>query len=141
MFKHSIYLFSGTKRTLYNKVKLGKVYLLCLYKIPLLNREAASQYIINYKQGRRNRISILPLPCFSFSSSVKCVDYQQNEINPHKRNDYPQLNGFTNRGKLRNKCNQVRCLSVLYKQLIPLLIEVCKLFSYSSKLIHALLSS
>ena len=35
----------------------------------------------------------------------------------------------------------MRCLSVLYKQLIPLLIEVCKLFSYNSKPIHALLAS
>ena len=29
----------------------------------------------------------------------------------------------------------------LHKQLIPLLLEVCKLFSYSSKPIHALLAS
>jgi len=32
-------------------------------------------------------------------------------------------------------------LSAFYKQLIPLLLEVCKLFSYSSKPIHALLAS
>ena len=32
-------------------------------------------------------------------------------------------------------------LSVFYKQLIPLLVEICKLFSFSSKLRHALLAS
>jgi len=32
-------------------------------------------------------------------------------------------------------------LSVSYKELIPLLLEVCKLFSYTSKPIHALLAS
>ncbi|AVV27015.1 hypothetical protein CEP85_12475 [Prevotella melaninogenica] len=32
-------------------------------------------------------------------------------------------------------------LSAFYKQLIPLLLEVCKLFSYTSKPIHALLAS
>ncbi len=32
-------------------------------------------------------------------------------------------------------------LSAFYKLLIPLLLEVCKLFSYTSKPIHALLAS
>ena len=32
-------------------------------------------------------------------------------------------------------------LSAFYKQLIPLLLEVCKLFLYTSKPIHALLAS
>ena len=32
-------------------------------------------------------------------------------------------------------------LSAFYKQLIPLLLEVCKLFSYTSKPIDALLAS
>ncbi len=32
-------------------------------------------------------------------------------------------------------------LSAFYKLLIPLLFEVCKLFSYTSKPIHALLAS
>jgi len=32
-------------------------------------------------------------------------------------------------------------LSAFYKQLIPLLLEVCKLFSYTSKPIYALLAS
>ena len=32
-------------------------------------------------------------------------------------------------------------LFVSYKELIPLLLEVCKLFSYTSKPIHALLAS
>ena len=32
-------------------------------------------------------------------------------------------------------------LSAFYKQLIPLLLDICKLFSYSSKPIHALLAS
>jgi len=35
----------------------------------------------------------------------------------------------------------MRCLSVLYKQLILLLVDICKLFLYSSKPIHALLAS
>ena len=35
----------------------------------------------------------------------------------------------------------MRWLSVFYKQLIPLLVEVCKLFSLDSKPIHALLAS
>ena len=35
----------------------------------------------------------------------------------------------------------MRWLSVFYKQLIPLLVEICKLFLSSSKLIHALLAS
>ena len=35
----------------------------------------------------------------------------------------------------------MRWLSVFYKQLIPLLVEVCKLFLSSSKPIHALLAS
>ena len=43
--------------------------------------------------------------------------------------------------KLHDKRIYVRCLSVVYKQLIPLLIDVCKLFSCGSKLIHALLGS
>mgnify|MGYP007038152922 CR=1 FL=1 len=33
------------------------------------------------------------------------------------------------------------CLSVFYKQLIPLLFDICKLFSITSKPIHALLAS
>ena len=32
-------------------------------------------------------------------------------------------------------------LSAFYKQLIPLLLDICKLFSYNSKPIHALLAS
>ena len=32
-------------------------------------------------------------------------------------------------------------LSAFYKQLIPLLLYICKLFSYTSKPIHALLAS
>ena len=32
-------------------------------------------------------------------------------------------------------------LSAFYKQLIPLLLDICKLFSYTSKPIHALLAS
>ena len=43
-------------------------------------------------------------------------------------------------GKIHDKCNQVRWLSVLYKQLILLLVEVCKLFSCYPKPIHALLA-
>ena len=35
----------------------------------------------------------------------------------------------------------MRWLSVLYKQLIPLLVEICGLFLSSSKPIHALLAS
>ena len=35
----------------------------------------------------------------------------------------------------------MRWLSVFYKQLIPLLVEICKLFLSSSKPIHALLAS
>ena len=35
----------------------------------------------------------------------------------------------------------MRCLFVFYKQLIPLLVDICKLFSFSSKPIHALLAS
>ena len=35
----------------------------------------------------------------------------------------------------------MRWLSVLYKQLIPLLVEICKLFLHNSKPIHALLAS
>ena len=53
----------------------------------------------------------------------------------------PQLEDFRMGDKLHDKRNYVRCLSVVYKQLIPLLIEVCKLFSYGSKPIHALLAS
>ena len=45
------------------------------------------------------------------------------------------------RNKIHDKCNQTRCLSAFYKQLIPSLVEVCKLFSYGSKLTHALLAS
>ena len=32
-------------------------------------------------------------------------------------------------------------LSAFYKQLIPLLLDICKLFSYASKPIHAILTS
>ena len=35
----------------------------------------------------------------------------------------------------------MRWLSVFYKQLIPLLVAICKLFSSNSKPIHALLAS
>ena len=35
----------------------------------------------------------------------------------------------------------MRCLFVFYKQLIPLLVEICKLILCSSKPIHALLAS
>ena len=35
----------------------------------------------------------------------------------------------------------MQCLFVFYKQLIPLLVEVCKLFLCSSKQMHALLTS
>ena len=45
------------------------------------------------------------------------------------------------RNKIHDKCNQTRCLSTFYKQLIPSLVEICKLFSCGSKPIHALLAS
>ena len=48
---------------------------------------------------------------------------------------------FIKGNKLHDKRNKVQCLSVFYKQLIPLLLEVCKLFSCSSKPIHALWAS
>ena len=84
---------------------------------------------------------ISPIKCQKSGSSVKCTDSQQNEIKPHKRNDYPLLDGFTEVNKLHDKCNQARCISVFYKQMIPSLAESCKLFSHSSKPIHALLAS
>ena len=61
---------------------------------------------------------ISPIKYQKSGSSVNSIDSQQNEINPHKRNDYPQLDGFIKGNKLHDKCNQVRCLSVLYKQII-----------------------
>ena len=83
---------------------------------------------------------ISPIKYQKSGSSVNSIDSQQNEINPHKRNDYPQLNGFIKGNKLHDKCNQVRCLPVFYKQIIPSLTEYCKLFSLTSKPIHALLA-
>ena len=84
---------------------------------------------------------ISPIKYQKSGSSVNSIDSQQNEINPHKRNDYPLLNSFTKVNKLHDKCNQVRCVSLFYKQLIPLLVELCKLFSHNPKPIHALLAS
>ena len=39
------------------------------------------------------------------------------------------------------KGKQMLCLSVFYKQLTPIPLSVCKLFSYNSKPIHGLLAS
>ena len=81
---------------------------------------------------------ISPIKYQKSGSSVNSIDSQLNEINPHKRNDYPQLDGFIKGNKLHDKCNQVRCVSLFYKQLIPLLVELCKLFSLGPKPRHAL---
>ena len=69
---------------------------------------------------------ISPIKYQKSGSSVNSIDSQQNEINPHKRNDYPQLNGFIKRNKLYDKCNQLRCLPVFYKQIIS--ISLIRLF-------------
>ena len=54
----------------------------------------------------------------------------------------PKLDGFTR--EIIYMINVIRCdvyLSIFYKQLIPLLAEVCKLLSCGSKPTYALLAS
>ena len=55
--------------------------------------------------------------------------------------NYPQLDAPTKGNKYEIKYELIWCLTVFYKQLIPWLFNVCKLFSDDLSLIHALLAS
>ncbi|AKU70067.1 hypothetical protein ADJ77_09585 [Prevotella fusca JCM 17724] len=75
-------------------------------------------------------------------SSVKCVDWKKNKglytlYGIVIQNQMVSQKGIKHRIKGR-KVKQIPCLSVFYKQIIPIPTNVCKLFSYSSKPTHGL---
>ena len=82
----------------------------------------------------------LAFDCFP-GSSFKCIRIGRIKIYTPTWYYYVKLYRLFKEDKVSDKWEIDTILSVFYKQLIPLLFSFCKLFSYNSKPIHALLAS